>query len=180
MRRAAAVMGLFAILSGCQKPSVINNNAIEIEKLKSKMVIAQTEINILRKRLNELSRPDETTLLKRGDSGWSVIKSDIGGMTAEIKNISDSGGSAQIKMRIGNASSATILKTQIFALWGGVDKDGEPAGESHSITPTIEKTIDPGSWEDVTFPINGAKAADVGYIRVFSASASSIRMNVPD
>lgn len=175
MVRAAALIGL-VFLAGCNKAEPYDGS---FDTLK-----LQSEVNFLKSRVESLERDASeelrlsATILKRGDGGYSVAKSDIGGIPVQLKGISDEGGAARVRLQLGNVTNATITTTQIYAVWGPVDKDGNPDNnvKSHTISPVIKQSLRPGAWSTVSFPVDGAKAADIGYIRIFSIGANSMTL----
>jgi len=176
MVRAATLVCLCFALGGCNKAQPYDDG-MEILRLTGDLNLAKSRIDSLENQLAEERRSNDV-ILKRGDEGYAFAKSDIGGLTVQLKGVSDVNGVAQIRLQIGNTSSATITTTQIYASWGQVDKDGNPqeATKSHSVSPIIKQAIAPGTWQTVSFPINGAKASDVGYIRVYSINANSLTL----
>lgn len=175
MVRAATLIGL-VLLTSCKKPEPYDNT-LDVLRM-------QGEVNFLKSRVESLERDAaenrrlSNTVLKRGDEGYALAQSDIGGITVQLKKISDEGGSARVTLQIGNATSATITTTQIYAAWGPADKDGNPDSsvKAHTLSPVIKQPLRPGTWSTVSFPVNGAKAADIGYIRIFSIGANSITL----
>lgn len=172
MVRKAALIAMLAV-AGCQKSQADNASAMDLITLRSDLEMAKRRISAMEEH-EQAQRELEEAILKRGEPGFSFVRSNVGGITVELLDISDAGGTARVKLRVGNASMATLAKSTVFGGWGALDKDGNPTGENHSLSAEITKPINAGSWNEVSFPINGAKAADVGYVRVYSINASTI------
>lgn len=174
----AAVICLSVCVAGCgQKPA--DDTAFEVIQLRSQLQMTTGRLESLEKRVDLYAQLNEGKVLKRGDSGFAIVKSDVGGMTAEWKGISDLGGVASVKIRLGNTSASNLNEIVVYGGWGALDKEGNPTGEEHFLNPTIRTSMPAGSWVDVQIPINGAKAADVGYVKISSISVNSLRMNLP-
>lgn len=176
MVRKTAVILLGMSLLGCKKAEPYDAT-LDLLRMQGDLNLAKSRIDSLEKE-NADDRQSDDVVLKRGDVGYALAKSDIGGITVQLKGVSDVGGAAQVTLQLGNTTTATITKTQIYAVWGPVNKDGDPdtKADSHSISPLITRPLRSGTWTTVSFPVDGAKAADIGYLRIFSINANSITL----
>lgn len=171
------VMVFAMLLAGCGVRD--GRNERELASLRDSQTNLVSQVNRLEAKISDLEvNADSTRILKRSDDGYSVIRTEFGAITLQIKSIAAEGAGSRVRLEIGNPTNATITKMMIFGHWGAVDKDGEPEGGAYSLKkPTITTRIPGGSWSEASFLIDGAKPADLGYLRITSALIASISLN---
>jgi len=174
-RKAALVLAV--LLAGCDSRD--DRSERELASLRDSQSNLLRQINNLEGKISELeAESDSARILKRSDSGYSVVKTDFGAITIQMKSVTADGAGSRVRLQIGNPTTATITKLMLFGHWGAVNKDGEPDGETHSLMqPTITRHLPAGTWSDASFLIEGAKPSDLGYLRITSALIPSISLN---
>jgi hypothetical protein len=164
----ASALAATVLLAGCNQPAPVPTQDS----------LTEAQIKALTERVETLERNAETDpTLKRSDTGYTIIDTDIGKLTFELKGITAEGSGSKVRLRIGNPTTATITEMTLYGHWGSLTKDGEKTSDAHSLgQPKITAKILPAGWSEVTFLIEGAKPADIGYLYITSALIGSINL----
>lgn len=119
---------------------------------------------------------DRVAYLTPGESGYSVVQSDLGVITVSLKDIQPYANGSKITLRLGNTTSATINGAQATLDWGSADSAGLPAGAEKSREVTFAESLPAGAWTDCKIVLEGVPPVQLGYVRVREMKHSGIRL----
>lgn len=111
----------------------------------------------LHERLEKLERQaevrDQQRSLERviallpSDTGYSTMKFDVGVLVVSLADVQPFANGSRIKLVFGNPTSARVQGLKLKLEWGGK----EIKTREHTLTETLL----PGSWVNVTIPLDG-------------------------
>lgn len=143
-----------------------------------KLDIAETKITALEQAVARLE-PSMPPPFKLSDGGFSFIETATGGGAMQWVGSEDNGNGASLKIRLGNPSTATWNQYSIIGTYGKLGEDGEPTSDPAKVLSVdLDQPIPAGSWRTVSVQLDGARAQDVGYLRVRGLIISNIGLNV--
>lgn len=115
--------------------------------------------------------------LKLSATGFSPMQTDIGTITIQMTRLEPIGSGTKVHIKIGNPTSADIVKLEMSGKWGPIDADGNADFlNQHEFKTTIGTELKSGSWTNTSFILDGAKPNQVGVIDIERSSAQSIEL----
>ncbi|SHF23174.1 Protein of unknown function [Thermomonas hydrothermalis] len=142
----------------------------QLSKLQEKQ--QQDDLNNLVKDL------DGIAYLQPGDSGYSVVRYDLGTLTIQIADIAPYANGSKVALKLGNPLYSTVEGLKAKIEWGRVDENGFPDNESvKSKEVTLNESLRPGAWTTVPIFLDGIPPTDLGFVRIRDVSHTGIRLN---
>lgn len=133
-----------------------------------------------KKNIDELMRSNRFSYFKNSTKGegFGFVDTDLGALAFTLQDITPSGPGSKVTMNVGNPTGATITSLKVKGGWGSLDKDGNPKSDEdeHEWEATIRTPLPPGTWQDISFVIDGGKPSDIGWFSVGDASVGSITL----
>jgi hypothetical protein len=162
---------LCAALVACNSPGA--------DKLRA----ANAEIERLRYRLESLEKwrltlPNATSgHLALADEGYTVVETDLGRLSFQLKSAKPEGNGSRIDLRVGNPMSATITKLKMRVDYGPNDTNGLPDySSSKSIERNISTPIISSSWNTISILLPDTPPNRLGYIDISGLTAETITL----
>lgn len=160
------------VLGGCeQAPSAVPSDqgvsTSDFDELKQKVERLE----------GRLEAADPSAVLKLSNKGFSVIPTDVGRLTLEMKKTEAVGAGTKVTLTIGNPTSAKITEMELFGWWSKVSPAGEIQEPVTFPSPLkIDEDCRPGSWCKGTVILDGVKPADLGALGITSIAISSMTL----
>jgi len=189
--RAVAAVGLTA-LAGCTPASDAPKLRSEIEEART---ANESATAALRDRITQLeaslkdaeqkifslemtNRLSRQALLTPGDTGYSVVQSDIGLLTMKLDDVKPYANGSKIRLQIGNPHSATISGAKFTVEWGKTnDKGGFDLDSRRTKEFSTVQQIRAGAWSTVEIALEGIPPTDLGYVEVSAVRHSGIALS---
>lgn len=159
---------------------------VSCNKAPPPVVLPNNDDTIIRltKRLDEIEAKtlkigwEKRAILAPSDTGYTLIMTDVGPMTLQIKGVSPFANGSRVKLRIGNLSSATLSGVETKMQWGPVNGRGmmqydKAAPES---TIPISQRLEAGSWTEADVDLAQIPPAQFGQLIVSDVTAKSIAL----
>lgn len=149
--------------------------------------VTKSEIEDLRKSISDikadaeldkiLNQSESIAYLTPGDSGYSVIRCDIGAFTVQWVDVKPYANGSKITLKFGNPLSAAIdgLKGKID--WGKSDSKGGP-DNSNAKTKDFQltQTMISGAWTSTSIVLDAIPPAELGFVRIHDLRHSGISL----
>lgn len=123
----------------------------------------------------ERDASERVVFLKPEDSGYSVLKLDLGNITVRITDVQPYATGSKVSLQFGNLSSARIdgLKAQLE--WGRVDTSGAAQiDKAQSRQIELTESLAPGAWTQAELVLAGVPPAELGFVRLKDVDHSGI------
>lgn len=126
---------------------------------------------------NFMGKQYSSAYLTPGDSGYSVVSSNIGKLTVQMSNIKPYANGSKVTLKFGNPLAANITGLKVKLEWGSVNSKGMPNNESaKSKDFTFSKTLDSGAWTNVPVVLAGVPPSKLGFVRVQNVEHTGISL----
>lgn len=172
----AAGLTLFS-LAACEDGS-------KPEDLSAKVYALEVENQDLKRQLAELSTKqlmsdwDHIAHLTPGDTGYSVVKFDLGSITVRMSDIQPYANGSKVTLVFGNLTSAHINGVKANIEWGKSTKDGTPDNSTiKSREISFAETLRPAAWNTVNVVLEGVPPQDLGFVRLKNIRHEGIRLS---
>lgn len=169
---------------GCsQKPQ-------EVSILRRDLTSTQRQLDSLRIRTDSLVRALSISdllenthgiaYLTPGNDGYSIIQTDLGALTVELRNVVGYASGSRVIVRFGNVTSARLEDVSAYFEWGKVNEQGYPQTlGAKSRRVILSRALAPGSWNDISVILEGIPATQLGYVRVSQIRSQSMTLTRP-
>lgn len=176
---------------GCDSVTELFNAGETIAKHDEQLAILEEELKNIKEDLSNLQDEylkllfdkwirdlDKVALLRPGDSGYSLVRFDLGVLTVRLADVSHFANSAKILLKLGNPLACNITKLKASIEWGQVDEEGNPNNDTlKSKEINFSENIQSGSWTDVSVVLDDTPPEDLGFVRVREVSHGSISLS---
>lgn len=155
-----------------------------MEELNSKLYALEVENKDLKQKVLELSTRqemadwDHIALLTPGDTGYIVVKFDLGSMTVRMTDIQPYANGSKVTLVLGNLTFAHVNGVKANLEWGKVTQSGAPdEGSLKAKEVSFAETLRPGAWNNVSVVLDGVPPQDLGFVRLRHISHTGIRLS---
>jgi cell division protein FtsB len=190
VRLAFVMMAAVVAMSGCDSihnltgaSREIQQQKAEITQLKNSLAKLQAEVKKLQTEQANLvvdswfRKAGSVAYLTPGDSGYSVVNSNIGKLTIQMSNIQPYANGSKITLKFGNPLAADIEGIKVKLQWGSVDEKGLPIkGSEKSQEFSFVQTLSSGAWTSIPVVLAGIEPSKLGYVRVEDVSHTGISL----
>lgn len=166
------------VLAGCSDPSAQTTSIsqAEVQKLRVELDALKQKADILEFRVNLQNVLGSSVLLEPSDEGFSVLKTQFGTVTVSMDDIKAHGNSTRIKLRFGNATSASLQDVSVKLEWGKADKNGLRETAVGSKEFKVVNPLGPGRWTSEEFTLDRITAPELAFVNVGEFQAGSIHL----
>lgn len=110
---------------------------------------------------------DKIAYLQPGDSGYSLVHSDLGVLTVQIVNVEPYASGSKIVLRFGNPLATNINGLNVELDWGSVDSKGLAENDTaKSKEFTFSQSLNSGAWTSIPVILDGVPPDKLGFVRV--------------
>jgi outer membrane murein-binding lipoprotein Lpp len=180
--RLIVVLACASLFSGCDTSS-----ATQLEAASTKVSELGTQVEALRKRIDTLEKDQELTewlrdgeaiaYLTPADSGYSVIRTNLGYLTVQIQDVQPYANGSRVILQFGNLSSARINRAKAKLEWGVMDANGSPRNDAaRSRDIELTDVLRSGAWTNVPVVLDGVPPASLGFVRVRNFEGNQISL----
>lgn len=169
------LLSLFSILmvglSGCRH---IDN----IVKFENDQLRQDTELATLKRQIELLKEDIQFSLdaqewqtrvyLKPDNSGYTSLKTDLGVITVEIKNVVAYANGSKVTLEFGNPLNANINDLKGTIEWGGTT--------SQSRQVTFTQSLKAGAWTKAEVVLEGIKPTEFKFLRIKNVGHGGINL----
>lgn len=179
--RIAIILGIFAsalILTGCDSastPTTAQNpgTAQHIDALQKQVDAITKDLADVKQEQSKLAMADmfrgfeNVAYLQPGDSGYSLVHSDLGVLTVQIVNVESYANGSRVVLRFGNPLSTNINGLKVKLDWGHVtDKGLADNDTAKSKEFTFSQSLRSGAWTSIPVVLDGVPPDQLGFVRV--------------
>lgn len=148
-----------------------------------KLRAANLEITLLQSRLQrlekwQLSRPDpQSGHLELADEGFTVIETDLGRLSFQLKSAKPEGTGSRVVLRVGNPMAVTITELSMHVDYGANGQDSLPDYSAmKSIERIVTTPIKAGMWNTVSLMLPDVPPNRLAYLDISKLVAKSITL----
>lgn len=143
---------------------------IEVEDLKEKQ--SQDDFDQLFEGFKEIA------YLQPGDTGYSVIRYDLGTLTVELSDVKPYANGSKVILKFGNPLASTVRGLKAKVEWGPTNENGSPDNESaRSKDFTFTESLRSGAWTNVSVVLEDVPPTELGFVRVMNVAHTGISLN---
>lgn len=184
MARFMTILLIAAFSAGCTSTQSSASSDSQLIAMKEELRAVKDQLSKLQEKqqqddLNNLVKDlDGIAYLQPGDSGYSVVRYDLGTLTIQIADIAPYANGSKVALKLGNPLYSTVEGLKAKIEWGRVDENGFPDNESvKSKEVTLNESLRPGAWTTVPIFLDGIPPTDLGFVRIRDVSHTGIRLN---
>ena len=123
----------------------------------------------------EIAASERMAFLKPGDSGYSVLKLDLGNVTVKITDVKPDAAGSRVSLQFGNLTSARIDGLKAKLEWGRVDESGIAQNDkAKSREVKFTEPLAPGAWTQSELVLEDVPPAELGFVRLSEVDHSGI------
>jgi hypothetical protein len=123
----------------------------------------------------ELAASERIVFLKPEDSGYSVLKLDLGNITVRITDVQPYATGSKVSLQFGNLTSARIDGLRAKLEWGRVDDTGAAQNDkAKSRQVEFIEPLVPGAWTQSELVLAGVPPGELGFVRLKEVDHSGI------
>ncbi|MCL6618580.1 MAG: DUF3251 domain-containing protein [Thermomonas hydrothermalis] len=178
------ILLIAAFSAGCTSTQSSASSDSQLIAMKEELRAVKDQLSKLQEKqqqddLNNLVKDlDGIAYLQPGDSGYSVVRYDLGTLTIQIADIAPYANGSKVALKLGNPLYSTVEGLKAKIEWGRVDENGFPDNESvKSKEVTLNESLRPGAWTTVPIFLDGIPPTDLGFVRIRDVSHTGIRLN---
>jgi hypothetical protein len=189
--KGIALIFVALLFMGCESVTELFNAGETITRHDEQIVILEEELKNVKEDLSNLQAEylkllfdkwirdlDKVALLRPGDSGYSLVRFDLGVLTVRLADVSSFANSSKILLKIGNILACDITELKVNIEWGQVDEEGNPNNDtSKSKEFSFSEKLQSGSWTNVSVVLDDTPPADLGFVRLRDVSHGGISLS---
>jgi hypothetical protein len=123
----------------------------------------------------ELAASERIVFLKPEDSGYSVLKLDLGNVTVRITDVKPYATGSKVSLQFGNLTSARIDGLKAKLEWGKIDDSGVAQNDkAKSREVELSESLAPGAWTQSELVLEGVPPTELGFVRLKGVDHSGI------
>jgi hypothetical protein len=112
--------------------------------------------------------------------GYSIIKTDVGNLTVDLRGISQYANGVRINLRIGNPLSGSLNGVKFQVSYGEVDERGLPKRSGTKTKEvSLEKSLRAGGFNDLRIVLENISPKKLGFVSVGNIQSSGITLTLP-
>lgn len=180
-------LSLVFLLFGCDTGK---SNVAERESLVALIDSLNAEVGSLREQVSSLEKEvgdqrllnafremDKVSYLTPGDTGYSVVRFDLGAILVQMADIKPYANGTKIRLVLGNVLASTVTGLKAKIEWGKVDDKGIPINDTiKSKMVSFSESIRSGAWTNVSVVLDGVPANELGFVRVRDVSHTGVTL----
>lgn len=118
---------------------------------------------------------DNIAYLQPGDSGYSLVHSDLGVLTVQIVNVEPYASGSKVVLRFGNPLATNINGLKVKLDWGSVNSKGIAENDTaKSKEFTFSQSLSSGAWTSIPVVLDGVPPDKLGFVRVSNVRHTGI------
>jgi hypothetical protein len=170
---------------GCADPSQVSSLEKRTADLEKKVNALSPDVEKLKAAVERVEQGrsyddflrnlDSIAYLTPGSGGYSVIQTDLGRVTVELKDVQSYANGSRVTLRFGNLTSANINGVKATLEWGTVNPKGSPDNDTARTREVIfDRTLRGGAWTEIPVVLEGVPATALGFVRIKDVSHHGI------
>jgi outer membrane murein-binding lipoprotein Lpp len=169
-----ALACLVLLAAGCADDTRTKDLEAKIARLEAVTTALATQVKNMELQY-EIAASDRIAFLKPGDSGYSVLKLDLGNVTVKITDVKPDAAGSRVSLQFGNLTSARIDGLKAKLEWGRVDGSGIAQNDkAKSREVKFTEPLAPGAWTQSELVLEGVPASELGFVRLSEVDHSGI------
>ena len=119
---------------------------------------------------------DKSIIIKPASDGYTFAQTDVGPLTFQIATVAPLADGSQVRLKIGNPTSATISRLTARVAWGTSDTHGSCLPDANSTKNAEWQNIPAASWHSVTVAIPALPPTKLGCLVLDNISVASMEL----
>jgi hypothetical protein len=167
-------VGLLLLAGGCADEA--HQKALEARIIRLEAANAALAAQLKNVELQaELAASERIVFLKPEDSGYSILRLDLGNITVRITDVQPYATGSKVSLQFGNLSSARIDGLRATLEWGRVDASGAALNDqAKSRQVEFTESLAPGAWTQSELLLAGVPPTELGFVRLKEVDHSGI------
>jgi Protein of unknown function (DUF3251). len=182
--RFMTILLIAAFSAGCTSAQSSASSDSQLIAMKEELLAIKDQLSDLQEKQQQddlkhlFEDLDRVAYLQPGDSGYSVVRYDLGTLTIRIADVAPYANGSKVALRLGNPLYSTVEGLKAKIEWGRADENGSPDHESvKSKEVTLNESLRPGAWTTVPIVLDGIPPTDLGFVRIRGVSHTGISLN---
>ena len=141
------------------------------------------EIEYLKERLDQITQQNaaaNVVTFTPSNEGYTVIRTELGELTADLRKISPYANGVRILLRFGNLQSGNLNGVNFQISYGEVDERGQPKPSTvKGKQVEVAKPLKSGSFTDVSIVLENISPKSLGFVTVGNVKSSGVGLFDP-
>ena len=170
---ASTCVGLLLLAAGCadERQEALQARLTRLEAANAALAAQLKNVELQAER----AASERVVFLKPEDSGYSVLKLDLGNITVRITDVQPYATGSKVSLQFGNLTSARIDGLRAQLEWGRVDGSGAAQNDkAKSRQVEFTEPLAPGSWTQAELVLAGVPPGELGFVRLKDVDHSGI------
>lgn len=147
-------------------------DALKAELADLKKRLASAEVDIIFRDLERVA------FLRPGDEGYSVVRFDLGVLTAALVDITPYANGTKVQLQFGNPLSSKINGLKAKVEYGHTNEAGvADNANAKSKEVAFNEALRPGAWTTVSVVLDGVKPFELGFVRIKEIAHTGISLS---
>jgi hypothetical protein len=170
---ASTCVGLLLLAAGCadERQEALQAKLGRLEAANAALAAQLKNVELQAER----AASERVVFLKPEDSGYSVLKLDLGNITVRITDVQPYATGSKVSLQFGNLTSARIDGLRAQLEWGRVDDSGAAQNDkAKSRQVEFTEPLAPGAWTQAELVLAGVPPDELGFVRLKEVDHSGI------
>lgn len=171
---SSALVCLVLLAAGCADDTRMKALEAKVATLEAATTASAMQIKNLELQ-GEIAASERIAFLKPGDSGYSLLRLDLGNITVKIADVMPYATGSKVSLQFGNLTSAKIDGLRAKLEWGTVDEKGVAQNDkAKSREVEFTESLAPGAWTQSELVLEGVPPTELGFVRLREVDHSGI------
>jgi hypothetical protein len=171
---ATALVCLLLLATGCADETRTKDLEAKLARLDAATTALARQVKNMELQ-SEIAASERIAFLKPGDSGYSVLKLDLGNVTVKITDVKPLATGSKVSLQFGNLTSARIDGLKARLEWGKVDGSGVAQTDpAKSRDVEFAESLAPGAWTQSELVLEDVSPTELGFVRLKELDHSGI------